>query len=135
MTNQKSPQNNQQSIRPVSLGLKPTFKFLYEFMGKAFATQSKCKAYELENHESEALAQQSDDLMIEFFPNIQSRWVKLVIFIGSLVGIFGKKYLEHMEQEKKKNPEKEVEVETKPDATPQVLDMGNPFPVNHLKRF
>ena len=116
------------------MGLKPTFKFLYEFLGKVFATSTKCKSYELENHESDALSQQSDDLMVEFFPNIQSRWIKLVVFIGSIVGIFGKKYLDHLEMIKKQKSEKNV-------VDVEVIQSSNEFnndsiiPINPMKRF
>lgn len=136
-TTTSTNQNNNPNEPRQSLGLKPTFKFLYEFLGKVFSTQTKCKAYEMEPHESEALAQQSDDLIVEFFPSVQSRWVKLIVFIGSLLGIFGKKYLSHLEQMEKDKPQISLppkENEVKSDS-PKVMELGGNFPVNSNKRF
>lgn len=126
-TIQKSPD------RPASLGLKLTFIFLYDFGGKALATSTQCKDFELEKHESEALAQQSDDLIVEFFPTVQSRWVKLIIFIGSVLGIFGKKYLSYLEKTAKpKNsptPDSDYPIQEAPKSESGVI------PINPLKRF
>lgn len=123
--------------RPTTLGLRPTFGFLYDFLGKVFATQTACKEFEMEKHETEALAQQSDDLMVEFFPNVQSRWIKLVVFVGSVLGIYGKKYLAYLEQEKRKSPAPAPEA-IKGEAsssTPEIVPLGGPIPINPNKRF
>lgn len=91
----------------------------------------------MEPHESEALAQQSDDLIVEFFPSVQSRWVKLIVFIGSLLGILGKKYLSHLEQMEKEKPTKTLPPENNEaqSSSPVVVDLGGTIPINPNKRF
>jgi len=88
----------------------------------------------MENHESDALAQQSDDLMSEFFPSVQSRWVKLFIFMGSILGIYGKKYLDFTEEQSKKKPDIDVKDTPKVvEAQVHNLPSNNNFPVNPTK--
>lgn len=84
--------NNEQS-QPT--GLIPTFKTIFEFIGKTLAVTLSFKRYELSDNESELLANQADSVIIEFAPNIENKYAKLGIFITSLIAIFGSRFFEH----------------------------------------
>lgn len=81
------------------------------------ATIFKFSEFKLNENENKVLADQSDDVASEFFPNIQSGWIKLIIFVASFLGIFGAKYLKFIEAEnkKKKDDEKKTDIKAKPD--------------------
>lgn len=97
------------------------------------AASTDHKDFELNDVESGALAQQSDDLMIEFFPTVQSKWIKLVIFLGSLLGIFGKKYIGYAEKISKEN--KNARPLPDSDSPVVLVNQGGEIPVNPMKRF
>lgn len=81
-------------------GLKLTLKSLFDFLGKSLSVSLEHKEMELSEPEGELLADQADQLIIEFAPDIGNKWAKLAVFITSLITIFGKRFLS-LEKKKK----------------------------------
>lgn len=100
-----------QNLPIQTTGLKVTFKSLFDFSGKTLAVVCSFKDFELSEPESDTLAEQTDQVLIEFFPNIQNRWVKLGALVVSLLGIFGKKYFSYEKEKDKKIREVEKTTE------------------------
>ena len=119
----RPPKNEEKSINSprvapspnegVFTGLKTSFISIFIFIGKSLSTTLKYKDFELEKNEAELLGEQADQVVIEFFPQINNRYAKLGIFLTSLISIFGKKYFgyasEMEKQEKIKKAKKENE--------------------------
>lgn len=63
------------------------------------------KGFELDDSESKMLADQADGVTTEFIPQLENKWLKLILFITSLIGIFGKKYMDFSENENKSKPD------------------------------
>lgn len=84
-------------------GLKLTFKTLFEFLGKTLAITLSFKKFEISDPESDLLASQADEVIVEFAPQIENKWAKLGVFITSILAIFGKRYFEFEKEKAEKN--------------------------------
>lgn len=67
------------------------------------------------------LAEQADQVMIEFVPEVGNKWAKLAIFVSSLIGIFGKKYFSF----EKEQVEKRKKAKIKPEEQAKVTVIEN----------
>lgn len=85
--------------------LNLTFKNIFIFIGHVLANAYKDSLFKLQENESVLLADQANDCMNSFAPNIDSKWLKLGVLVTSFTGIFGKKFLEHESKKPKKKKE------------------------------
>lgn len=85
-------------MNPTS-GLKTSFKAIYDFTGKSLSAVTKFQPWELKDTESDLLADQTDIVVIEFFPQVGSRWGKLVALFVSFIAIFGGKWLSYEKEQ------------------------------------
>jgi hypothetical protein len=82
---------------------KVTLRAIFSFSGKTLAATTNFNKFELDEPEVEVLAVQGDECLIEFFPNINNRYGKLVAFLISVCTIFGKRYFDYYKFIKEKN--------------------------------
>lgn len=109
-TQSKKSKNNE-TIKPI--GIVTSFKSIFSFTGKILAVSMEYKDFELSENESTVLAEQAESVTLEFAPNIENKWIKLILFVTSLIGIFGKKYTSFAMNDKKENTKenlKKVEI-------------------------
>jgi len=76
-------------------GLRTSFKAIYDFTGKSLSAVTKFEKWELKDNESDLLADQTDIVVLEFFPQVSSKWGKLVALFVSFIAIFGAKWLSY----------------------------------------
>lgn len=100
------------SDTPKESGLKLSFKAIFEFIGKTLAITLSFKEWELKEPESELLATQSDEVILEFAPTIENKWAKLGVLLISVLTIFGKRYFD-FEKDKLSKSKKENTEENK----------------------
>lgn len=115
--------NNTGGMNLPASGLKTSLKSIYDFSGKALATTTDFEPWELEPDQSDMLAEQTDQIVIEFFPTITSKVGKILILVVSLIGVYGAKWLKfekHLaDKRKKEQPSKDangndIKVNTEP---------------------
>lgn len=91
--------------------LKPSLIAFFEFVGQILSRVLEFKDFLLSNEEKELLASQGDEVAQDFFPQAESKWVKLFMFIMSLISVFGIRIYKYIEKENDKKPEKKAEKE------------------------
>jgi len=94
---------------------KATLKSIFGFGGKSLAVTLNFKEWELSESENEMLAIQGDDCLGEFFPQIQSKYGKLIAFIFTIISVFGTKWFKYetynnSQKKKEKQTKKEPEI-------------------------
>lgn len=131
--NQSSPSNLGAPVAPGTFA--PTIKFAAQLAGSAAAKATNHKPWEVSDAEADLVAGQGDEVVREFFPTMQGKWLKLILFIASVLGVYGRRYLSYLEtQSKPENPRPAPASEEKTPPPPEVKN-GDVFPINPKKVF
>lgn len=93
--------------------LKPTLKSLFKFSGQIAAKTTKFQEFEIDDIESELLAEQADNVVYDFYPNVQSKWANLIIFLVSLLSTFGTRWAKYADQKAKEEKLKKENEQSK----------------------
>lgn len=65
------------------------------------------KEWEVSEEENELLSTQGDDVLAEFFPQVQNKYGKLIAFLFTFLSVFGGKYFKWDKHIKKENRNRE----------------------------
>lgn len=131
-----NPQFNNANAININTGeLIPAFKSLYEFGDDVLVDQYKDEKLKSAPAQVEFLAKNSNDVVYDFFPSINSKYIKLILLLVTLIAVYGKKFiiLKNKEEEKKKKEQKSDIKEPQSENTPAKID--NLYPVNPKKQF
>lgn len=104
------PTVTNQPVEQTSSGLRSSFSSLFNFLGKILSVSLKYEKFELSDQESDLLGEQADGVVLEFAPQIGGKYPKLIIFMTTLLSIFGYKFVGYAKEvEKKEKLKREAE--------------------------
>lgn len=114
----------------------PAFKSLYEFGDNVLSDQYKDEKLKSDQAQVEFLAKNSNDVVYDFFPTINSKYIKLIMLLVTLIAVYGKKFIiiKNKEEEKKKKEQANKKEDVQGDIIPQKMN-NSPFPINPNKMF
>lgn len=118
--------------------LVPAFKSLYEFGDDIIADHYKDDVLKSSPAQVDFLAKNSNDVVFDFFPSINSKYIKLIMFLITLVAVYGKKWIiiKNKEADKKKSENAKASPEQKATQnTPNPDIKTELYPVNPKKLF
>lgn len=126
--NQSSQQFNSQPQTSFRPAIKTAFKITDNLLVKTY----KDEKLRSDENEVETIATQGDQVMIEFFPNLKSKWVNLFVFILGVYGMFADKFsiIASKKPPKEAKPKKEDHQEI-----PLTVETSASYPINPNKRF
>jgi len=136
-THQSNQQFNNAQVFNVNNGeLIPAFKSLYEFGDDVLADQYKDEKLKSNPAQVDFLAKNSNDVVYDFFPTINSKYIKLIMLLVTLIAVYGKKFIivKNKEEEKKKKEQAAKKAEPQADIIPQKADTS-PYPINPNKQW
>lgn len=109
---------------------KPSFKSIFNLTDTLLVKTYNDEKLRSSEAEIENLSTQGDQVMIEFFPNLKSKWVSLILFILGLYASFTQKasIIASKKSPKEEKPKKENPIEVP-------LTLENSYPINPNKRF
>lgn len=135
-SNQTHNQYQNNTVFNINNGeLIPAFKSLFEFGDNVIADQYKDEKLKSDNAQVEFMAKNSNDVVYDFFPTINSKYIKLIMLLVTLIAVYGKKFIiiKNKEEEKKKKEQaNKKENQPSESVAPQKQEL---YPINPNKIF